>query len=99
VKAGIVDSSSFAYPLHMGFTTNSTLYSIEYELTVKATLSGAKDLLSTQPLHVCPWDTKTCSQIITSIEKAATSRRGRDSMPRPTREGYPDSEHKRILVE
>lgn len=90
VKAGIVDSSSFLNPLQMGFTTNSTLYSIEYEITIRAYLSGAKDLRSSQPIHVCSWDAKASTQIMKSIEKAAATEHRRDSNshPSPGRDRY-----------
>jgi len=54
----------------MGFTTSSALYGIDYQLTVRAVLSGAKDLVSAQPLHVCSWSSETCAQIMKSIHKA-----------------------------
>src|SRR5436189_4127988 len=84
LKAGIIDSSSFIYPLQMGFTTNSTLYAIQYLLTLRAVLSGAKDLVSTQQIHICSWGAETCSQIIRSIEKAASSVNRRESYPQNT---------------
>jgi hypothetical protein len=71
LKAGIIDTSVFLNPLQMGFTTSSVLYNIEYELTVRAYLSGAKDLVSTQPLHVCLQDSTTSKQIMKRIEKEA----------------------------
>ena len=79
IKVGIVDSSQLSSPLPMGFTTNSVLYSIEYELTIRAYLSGAKDLISTQPIHICSWDARSCVQIMESIEKASRAERRRQS--------------------
>jgi len=68
----------------MGFTTTATLYSIEYQLTIRAVLSGAKDLLSTQPIHVCSWSSETSSQIMKSIQKAAAPASRRESYPQDT---------------
>jgi len=55
----------------MGFTTTSTLYSIEYELTIRAFLSGAKDLISKQSMHVCSWSADKCLEFMAAIENAS----------------------------
>ena len=81
----------------MGFTTNSTLYSIEYELTIRAVLSGAKDLILTQPIHVCPWDSQTCMETMKRIEKAARTVKRRETYPSHTRRR--DNRDSRVLVE
>lgn len=59
-----------------GFTTTGTLYKIEFYLTVKATLSGAKDILLRQPIVVCPFDHAGCQQEMDAIEQAAREARG-----------------------
>jgi hypothetical protein len=69
-RAGIIETSSFLYPMQMGFTTHSTLYSLEYQLTVRIYLSGAKDLISTQPIHICSWSAERCAELMESIERA-----------------------------
>jgi hypothetical protein len=81
----------------MGFTTSSALYGIDYELTVRAVLSGAKDLVSTQPLHVCPWSFETSAQIMKSIHKTGNFNSRHESYP----QGSSGSHHqgKRILLE
>lgn len=96
-KAGIVDFASFVYPMPMGFTTNATLYSIEYQLSIRAVLSGAKDLVSTQPIHVCSWGSDTCLQIMKGIEKASRSTKRRESYPQDS--SARNNGGKRILVE
>ena len=96
-NAGIIDSASFTYPLQMGFTTESTLYAIRYEITIRAALSRAKDLVSTQPIQVCPWNSGTCSQIMKSIQKASDTVNGRDSYPQNN--SVTHNRGKRILVE
>lgn len=39
-----------------GFTTRGKLYSISYEIIIKAKLSLAKDIVLTTPITVCPFD-------------------------------------------
>jgi hypothetical protein len=97
LKAGIIESTSFVNPLEMGFTTNSTLYAIEYQLTLRAYLSGAKDLVSSQPIHICPWGSAACSQIMQSIQKAAGTVNRRVSYPQDM--FTMNNRGKRILVE
>lgn len=82
----------------MGFTTNSVLYSIDYDLTIRAYLSGAKDLISSQPIHICSWDARSCVQIMESIDKASRTERRRQSVPE---EGYlpRNRSGKRIVVD
>jgi AAA+ ATPase superfamily predicted ATPase len=56
----------------MGFTTSSILYSIDYELCIRAYLSGGKDLISSQPIHICPWDRETCMEIMKQINNSSS---------------------------
>jgi hypothetical protein len=85
------------YPPPMGVTTNATLYSIEYQLTIRAALSGAKDLVSTQLLHVCSWGSDACQQIMRGIEKVGRSANRRESYPQDALAR--NNRGKRILVE
>jgi hypothetical protein len=70
---GIVPRPKAAFPLYAvaGFTTTGSLYKIEYYLTVKATLSGAKDVVLRQPIVVCPYDHAQCKMEMEAIELAA----------------------------
>jgi hypothetical protein len=97
VRVGIIDSASYTNPLQMGFTTSTALYGIDYQLTIRAVLSGAKDLVSAQPLHVCPWSSETSAQIMKGIHKAKTSSNRRESYPQDTFGG--GNRGKRILLE
>lgn len=79
IKIGIVDSKQLSSPLPMGFTTNSILYSIEYELRIRAFISGAKDLISSQSIHICSWNAESCTRIMESIDKASRTEQRRQS--------------------
>ncbi|KAF1981209.1 arrestin domain conatining protein [Aulographum hederae CBS 113979] len=62
-----------AFPMYAvsGFTTTGTLYKIEYFLTVKATMSSARDILLRQRIVVCPFDHAGCKEEMEAIEQAA----------------------------
>jgi hypothetical protein len=81
----------------MGFTTTSQLYSIEYQISIRAYLSGAKDLVSEQPLHVCSWSADSGEQLMTSISRAAEMVNRRQSYPQGTFESRRGG--KRMVVE
>ena len=81
----------------MGFTTTSQMYSIEYQLSIRAYLSGAKNLVSEQPLHVCSWSTETGEEVMKSITKATENVSRRQSYPHGTVEKRRGG--KRIMVE
>ena len=86
---GIVPRGKPAFPMYSvsGFTTQGSLYKIEYYLTVKvspaspaksctsntvqATLQSAKDILLRQPIVVCPLDHAGCKEEMEAIEQAA----------------------------
>ncbi|KAL8397486.1 hypothetical protein RB594_004270 [Gaeumannomyces avenae] len=53
------------------FTTTSTLYKIEFFLTVKAAMSSARDIVLRQPIVICPLDQQGCKEEIEAIEVAA----------------------------
>ncbi|KAB8342729.1 hypothetical protein FH972_022329 [Carpinus fangiana] len=70
---GIIPRGKKEFPTYgvSGFTTTGHLYKIEYYLTVKATMSGAKDILLKQPIVVCPYDHAGCKLEMEAIEQAA----------------------------
>ncbi|KAG7152074.1 Arrestin family protein 1 like [Verticillium longisporum] len=70
---GIVRRGKPAFPLYevMSFTTTSTLYKIEFYLTVKAQLSSARDVTARVPLVICPMDQQGCKEEMDAIEQAA----------------------------
>ncbi|KAJ9632255.1 hypothetical protein H2203_000659 [Taxawa tesnikishii (nom. ined.)] len=70
---GVLPRSRREFPMYAvsGFTTTGTLYKIEYYLTVKATMSSAKDILLRQPIVVCPFDHAGCKEEMEAIEQAA----------------------------
>ncbi|QIW99664.1 hypothetical protein AMS68_005182 [Peltaster fructicola] len=70
---GILPRGKKEFPAYSvtGFTTTGTLYKIEYYLTVKAKMSGAKDILLRQPIVVCPFDHAACKEEMEAIEQAA----------------------------
>lgn len=75
---GIIPRPKAAFPLYSvgGFTTNGSLYKIEYYLTVKASLSGAKDVVLKQPIAVCPYDHAQCKVEMAAIEMALVEAQG-----------------------
>lgn len=82
----------------MGFTTTSILYSIEYELLIRAVLSGGKDLTSSQPIHICPWDREACTRSMKQIE-CVSSKGHRKEVHASNTFKEVNREDKRILVE
>ncbi|CRK14344.1 hypothetical protein BN1708_002619 [Verticillium longisporum] len=70
---GIVRRGKPAFPMYevMSFTTTSTLYKIEFYLTVKAQLSSARDVTARVPLVICPMDQQGCKEEMDAIEQAA----------------------------
>ncbi|RMD44944.1 hypothetical protein DV735_g146, partial [Chaetothyriales sp. CBS 134920] len=70
---GILPRSRAAFPNYAvtGFTTTAGLYKVEYYLTVKASLNGAKDILLKQPIVACPLDHAACKAEMEAIEQAA----------------------------
>ncbi|KAJ0336781.1 hypothetical protein COL922a_007548 [Colletotrichum nupharicola] len=70
---GIIRRGKPAFPLYevTSFTTSSTLYKIEFFLTVKAQLSSTRDLTVRQPLVICPMDQQACKEEMDAIEQAA----------------------------
>ncbi|KAL1972958.1 hypothetical protein VTN31DRAFT_6500 [Thermomyces dupontii] len=70
---GILPRGKAAFPSYAvsGFTTTATLYKIEYYVTVKAHLTGARDIVIRQPIVVCPIDHTGCREEMEAIEQAA----------------------------
>ncbi|KAL1971346.1 hypothetical protein VTN77DRAFT_298 [Rasamsonia byssochlamydoides] len=70
---GILPRGKAAFPMYAvsAFTTTSTLYKIEYYLTVKAHLTSARDIVIRQPIVVCPIDHAGCKEEMEAIEQAA----------------------------
>ncbi|KAF2276244.1 arrestin domain conatining protein [Westerdykella ornata] len=70
---GIIPRGKKEFPMYAvsGFTTTGTLYKIEYYLTVKAQMSGARDILLRHPIVVCPFDHAGCKEEMEAIEQAA----------------------------
>lgn len=61
------------FPNHevTSFTTTSTLYKVEFFLTIKASMSSARDITLRQPIVICPMDQQACKEEIEAIEQAA----------------------------
>ncbi|KAI9803363.1 MAG: hypothetical protein M1833_000880 [Piccolia ochrophora] len=70
---GIMPRGKPAFPMYTvsGFTTSGSLYKIDYFLTIKAHLSGAKDILLRHKIIVCPFDHAGCKEEMEAIEDAA----------------------------
>jgi hypothetical protein len=70
---GIIKRGRPAFPLYEvgSFTTNSSLYKIEFYLSVKAEMRGARDVTARQPIVICPLDSHACQETMEAIEQAA----------------------------
>ncbi|KAI0872798.1 arrestin domain-containing protein [Hypoxylon argillaceum] len=70
---GIVRRGQPAFPNYgvTSFTTTSTLYKIEFFLSIKASLNSAKDITLRQPIVICPLDHQACKEEMEAIEQAA----------------------------
>jgi len=70
---GIIPRGKKEFPLYSvgAFTTTGSLYKIQYFLTVKANLSGARDIILRKPIVVCPFDHATCKEEMKAIEESA----------------------------
>ncbi|RKU40776.1 hypothetical protein DL546_003577 [Coniochaeta pulveracea] len=71
---GVVKRGKPAFPMYevTSFTTTSTLYKIEFFLSVKAHLTSARDIMLRQPIVICPLDQQACKEEMDAIEQAAT---------------------------
>ncbi|KAI8634041.1 arrestin domain-containing protein [Xylariaceae sp. FL1651] len=70
---GIVRRGQPAFPNYevTSFTTTSTLYKIEFFLSIKASMTSAKDITLRQPIVICPLDHQACKEEMDAIEQAA----------------------------
>lgn len=85
---GIIKRGKPQFPLYevTSFTTTSTLYKIEFYLSIKVwtllfclvsadifqvNLSGARDVTLRQPIVICPLDQQACKEEMDAIEQAA----------------------------
>ncbi|KAM0474766.1 hypothetical protein ACHAPE_005624 [Trichoderma viride] len=70
---GIIKRGRPAFPQYevASFTTSSTLYKIEFYLSIKVQVSGARDLHLRQPIVICPLDQQGCKEEMDAIEIAA----------------------------
>ncbi|KAG9245384.1 hypothetical protein BJ878DRAFT_439467 [Calycina marina] len=70
---GIIQRGKAAFPMYSvsSFTTTGTLYKIEFFLTIKAHMSGSRDILLRQSIIVCPLDQQDCKEEMDAIEQAA----------------------------
>ncbi|ROW02606.1 hypothetical protein VPNG_07895 [Cytospora leucostoma] len=70
---GIVKRGKPGFPQYEvnSFTTTSTLYKIEFYLSIKAQMSSARDITLRQPIVICPMDQQACKEEMEAIEQAA----------------------------
>ncbi|EGS23821.1 uncharacterized protein CTHT_0005260 [Thermochaetoides thermophila DSM 1495] len=70
---GIIKRGKPHFPQYevTSFTTTSTLYKIEFFLSVKAHMTSARDITLRQPIVVCPLDQQACKEEMEAIEQAA----------------------------
>ncbi|KIN01281.1 hypothetical protein OIDMADRAFT_122349 [Oidiodendron maius Zn] len=70
---GIIRRGKPGFPMYSvnSFTTTGSLYKIEFYLTIKAHMSGSRDILLRQPIVVCPLDQQDCKEEMDAIEFAA----------------------------
>ncbi|KAK4190213.1 hypothetical protein QBC35DRAFT_95941 [Podospora australis] len=70
---GIIKRGKPGFPLYevTSFTTTSTLYKIEFFLTIKAHMTSARDITLRQPIVICPMDQQACKEEMDAIEQAA----------------------------
>ncbi|KAI0133263.1 arrestin domain-containing protein [Hypoxylon sp. NC0597] len=70
---GVIRRGQPAFPNYevTSFTTTSTLYKIEFYLSIKAQLTSARDITLRQPIVICPLDHQACKEEMDAIEQAA----------------------------
>ncbi|KAI2625515.1 arrestin domain-containing protein [Xylaria nigripes] len=70
---GIIRRGHPAFPNYgiTSFTTTSTLYKIEFFLSIKASMTSARDITLRQPIVICPLDFQACKDEMDAIEQAA----------------------------
>ncbi|KAJ4367801.1 hypothetical protein N0V85_009118 [Neurospora sp. IMI 360204] len=70
---GIIKRGKPGFPMYevTSFTTSSTLYKIEFFLSIKAHMNSARDITLRQPIVICPMDQQACRDEMDAIEQAA----------------------------
>jgi hypothetical protein len=70
---GIIKRGKPGFPNYevTSFTTTSTLYKIEFFLSIKAHMTSARDITLRQPIVICPMDQQACKEEMDAIEQAA----------------------------
>ncbi|KAL2116903.1 hypothetical protein VTJ04DRAFT_9071 [Mycothermus thermophilus] len=70
---GIIKRGKPQFPMYevTSFTTTSTLYKIEFFLSIKAHMTSARDITLRLPIVVCPMDQQACKEEMEAIEQAA----------------------------
>lgn len=69
-KAGLVKTSDSISSAGGLFTTKCKLYSVEFQVIIKATFKGAKDIICTTPIVVSQYSLATSRVILENIESA-----------------------------
>lgn len=69
-KAGLVSSNDSLVPGRAAFSTTCELYSVEFQLNVRATFKGAKDILSSVPIVGSRYTLTEAKVILENIESA-----------------------------
>ncbi|KAH7625106.1 hypothetical protein B0T09DRAFT_396590 [Sordaria sp. MPI-SDFR-AT-0083] len=73
---GIIKRGKPGFPMYevTSFSTSSTLYKIEFFLSIKAHMNSARDITLRQPIVICPMDQQACRDEMDAIEQAANDR-------------------------
>lgn len=69
-KSGLVKTSDSLSTTGGYFTTQCKLYSVEYQVIIKATFKGAKDIICTTPIVASQYNLATSQVILENIESA-----------------------------
>lgn len=69
-KAGLVKSSDSIQASGGYFSTKCKLYAVEYQVMIKATFKGAKDIVCTTPIVASQYNLATSQVILENIESA-----------------------------
>ena len=69
-KAGFLEKAAMISPSDSSFTTHCSLFSVEFEVVIKATLRGAKDVQVAHPITISQYNMKTSETIMQNIENA-----------------------------
>lgn len=69
-KSGLVHHANQMSPPSPNFTTKCRLYSVAFQITVKATFKGAKEIVSTTPIIASQYNLSESRIILENIENA-----------------------------